>query len=50
MSVVICPVCNAAIDTDFEDYDYELNECEQCIFLKGNKNEDVYGRSISNKR
>jgi hypothetical protein len=37
MSVIQCPTCDDFIDTDMEDYDFELNECEQCIFMKGKK-------------
>lgn len=35
MSVMQCPTCGATIDTDMEDYDFEINECEKCIFMKG---------------
>jgi translation initiation factor 2 beta subunit (eIF-2beta)/eIF-5 len=35
MSVIQCPTCEDFIDTDLEEYDFEANECEKCIFMKG---------------
>ena len=34
MSVMICSKCEAHIDTDFDDFDFELELCEDCMEIE----------------
>lgn len=36
MSIMTCPKCEAYVDTDYHDYDFDNNQCIEC-FCEGDE-------------